>query len=324
MIQKTYKGWKIRSDYLNNREKLLKQKGAARILLCYRRTKFRRYLKALILTYGNFMGEKMWGKFLTWPTTPKYSSTAADAFNLLVKRLKAIYAKYRAVKMIKTLNTEQQEEMRQKISAYDIFHGKKPWEFSRRFMADYLEMDSNPLKEKYLVGMQRLFTAYGETTVLFSDYAIKVNRHGKGQRRAIVVTDKTIYKQDPDNYKVKKGELPISEITDINVHSGKDTFVVVRGKAPWRDLVVDLGASGPEKVSEFVTVICDQYKIINHNNTIPVNFVTNVKYNNARDPKNAGIESTVTWQQLSAPDPKMTTVSAFRQGKNHVHSIVYK
>ena len=57
--------------------------------------------------------------------------------------------------------------------------------------------------------------------ILMYFLAIKVNRHGKGQRRAIVVTDKTIYKQDPNNYKVKKGELPISEIIDINLHSGK-------------------------------------------------------------------------------------------------------
>jgi len=243
-----------------------------------------------------------------------------DNFNV---KLKQMYTRFRAVKMVKSLNTEQQEEMRQKISALDIFRGKKHWECARKFMADYLEMDTNPLKEKYLVGMQKLFTVYGETTVLFSDYAIKVNRHGKGQRRAITVTDKTIYKQDPDNYKVKKGELPISEITDINMHSGKDTFVVIRGKAPWRDIVLDLGISGPEKYSEFVTVICDQYKVLTRA-TIPVSFVTNIKYNNAREPKSAGIESTVTWQSLTTPDPKMLTSSAFKQGKNHVHTIVYK
>ncbi len=49
--------------------------------------------------------------------------------------------------------------------------------------------------------------------------------------------------------------------------------MVVRGKAPWRDLVVDLGITGLEKYSEFVTVLCDQYKVLTRS-TIPVNFVT--------------------------------------------------
>jgi hypothetical protein len=88
-------------------------------------------------------------------------------------------------------------------------------------VADYLELDSNPTKDKYLAGMQRLFNVYGETEVLFSEYGMKVDRRGKEQRRAIVVTGKTIYKQDPNNYKVKKGELPISEITDICMSPNK-------------------------------------------------------------------------------------------------------
>ena len=72
--------------------------------------------------------------------------------------------------MVKSLNKEQQAEMRQKVHALDIFKGKKPWDCARRHEADYLEMDSNPLKEKYLVGVQNLFQTYGETHIIFSDY----------------------------------------------------------------------------------------------------------------------------------------------------------
>ena len=31
-------------------------------------------------------------------------------------------------------------------------------------------MDSNPLKEKYMLGVQKLFQTYNETNILFADY----------------------------------------------------------------------------------------------------------------------------------------------------------
>jgi len=202
-----------------------------------------------------------------------------------------------------------------------FFLEKKPWGFSRPYMADYLEMESNPLKQKYIAGMQKLFNTYGETEVLFSEYAIKVNRKGKSQRRAIVVTGKTIYKQDPNNYKVKKGELPLSEITDICLSPNSDTFVIVRTKSPYRDLVVDFGITGPEKYSEFVTVISNQFKYLTHN-SVSVQFLNSLKYNNSREQKSNGVDCNVTFEKNV--DPKLALPSVFRQGKNNQHKIVYK
>ncbi len=42
--------------------------------------------------------------------------------------------------------------------------------FTRKYESDYLEMNSNPGKDKYIAGMKRLFAKYGDTRVLFADY----------------------------------------------------------------------------------------------------------------------------------------------------------
>jgi hypothetical protein len=90
--------------------------------------KMRKYLKALESTYKKFMSEKMYGKYLKWTPAPKFSAPTGPVIQKFDDLLKKAYAKYRAVKMVKSLNKEQQEEMRQKVNALDIFAGKKPWE----------------------------------------------------------------------------------------------------------------------------------------------------------------------------------------------------
>jgi len=186
--------------------------------------------------------------------------------------------------MVKSLTKEEQALMRQKIVAYDIFRGKKPWDVARRFEADYLQLESNVGRQKYLDGMQALFSRFGDSQVLFADYITKVNSKDKGQKRAIVVTDKYIHKQDPKNYKVKKFETPLQEITSIALSSKEDCFVVIHAKEPYRDLLLDLGLSGEERASEFVSVlklfVKKQFGI-----DIMVEISDNIPYNTARTPK---------------------------------------
>jgi len=220
--------------------------------------------------------------------------------------------------MVSSLKQDEQEEMRQKILAYDIFSGNKPWGCSRRYEADYLEMDSNPGKEKYIQGMKNLFSKYGDSSILFSDEVNKINSKSKAQKRAIVVTESHIYKQDPKNYKIKPYETPLAGIQSISMSSHPDTFVVIHANEV-RDSLLDLGVTGVEKVSEFVSAIVGQVKILT-GNTIPVNFVDTVKYNNARTAKNPGVECTLTFRESNDNKGKGST---FKQGKNNKNEILY-
>jgi hypothetical protein len=51
-----------------------------------------------------------------------------------------------------------------------------------------------------------------------------------------------------------------------------DTYVVVVCHEPYRDLVLDLGVSGVEKVSEFVTVVCQEFKKVTEGKDLPIHF----------------------------------------------------
>jgi hypothetical protein len=46
----------------------------------------------------------------------------------------------------------------------------------------------------------------------------------------------------------------------------EDTFVVVHAHAPHRDLCLDLGLTGEEKLSEFVVAVVSEYKKVTGNN----------------------------------------------------------
>jgi len=221
--------------------------------------------------------------------------------------------------MITALTAEQQAFMRQKVLAYTIFKGKKPWAVSRMFDADYLELDTNPHKAKYIEAMQRLFSTYGDTAVMFADYTNKVNKNGKSQRRGIVVTEKNIYKHDPKNYKVKKFGTPLVDVKSISLSTKKDTFVLVHVKEPQRDLILDLGTEGQEKFSEFVTTLVQEYKKLT-GNALLVSFNDRITYNNSRAKEKPGVDCFLSFEMSS--DPKLKG-SVFKTGKGNSNVVQY-
>jgi len=305
-IQSNWKGYVCRKNYQ-------KAKASILIMLHYKAFKSRRWLLNIKKAFAdNMTPDKNYGKGVEWPKPTKVLITA----DLLLHK---IHTTWRAYKMINALKPDEQAEMRQKILALDIFRGKKPWNCARRFEADYLELDSNPGKDKYVAGMEKLFATFNDSQVLFADYVDKINHKNKVDRRAIVVTDSHVYKQDPKNYKVKKFETPLVDITSISMSTHEDTFVVVHAKEPRRDILIDLGISGTEKCSEFVSAVVGQIEKISDNN-VQVNFMDSIKYNNGRTPKSPGVNCLLTFQ--AATDPKVKG-AMFKSGKSGNNVILY-
>eukprot|EP01119_Soliformovum_irregulare_P003562 TRINITY_DN1423_c0_g2_i1.p1 TRINITY_DN1423_c0_g2~~TRINITY_DN1423_c0_g2_i1.p1 ORF type:complete len:1033 (-),score=362.49 TRINITY_DN1423_c0_g2_i1:84-3182(-) len=304
-IQSNWKG------YLE-RKRWQQRKAAIKIQLFYRKYKAYRWIKNVRDAFGDVRSDLQLGKRVAWPQPPRVLERAQTL-------LKQIHQVWRAYTMVKSLKDDE-PEMRQKVLAYDIFHGKKPWNCSRRYEADYLEVPSNPTHDKYLEGMKNLFAVYGDGQVLFADYVTKVNSHSKGQRRAIVVTEDHIYKQDPKNYKVKKFETPLNAITAIGLSPHDDTWVVISAESPNRDLVLDLGVSGDEKYSEFVSVIVFQMKQ-KFDREIKVQFADSFNYNTARTPKKPeGTPTQLRFQE--SQDPKLKKTEFKTGGKtNTVHVV---
>ncbi|KAN0021662.1 hypothetical protein ACTFIU_003806 [Dictyostelium citrinum] len=303
LIQKTWRGYRARSKW-NQR------KAAIKIQLFYRSYRYKKWFRELHRAFKDVARDPQWGKQVFWPKHPSILDRAVELTH-------KIHNCWRAEKMILSLGAGQ-NHMRQKVMAYDIFHGKKKWDFRRHFDADYLEKPSNPNQQKYVLAMQNLFSTYGDTEVLFADYVIKVNPKGVPQRRGIVVTGTNIYKHDPKNYKVKKWGTPLVDVTSISISPMADTFLVLHCKAPQRDFVLDLGCNGYEAVSEITTVIVQQVLKLT-GVKLSVQFTNSITYNNAR-PK--GADTILTFAPINN-DPKLVG-SQFKKGKGNQATIQFK
>jgi len=162
MMQAAWRGYLCRAQWAE-------RKAAINIQLFYRKYVFRRYFNKLYQAFANVRSDKHYGKYVQWPAHPA-------AIGHGVELLHRVQACWRAKMMITALTQEEQAHMRQKVLAYDIFKGKKPWAPSRRFDADYLESDSNPNKSQYLVQMQNLFNTFGFVNFLIGELTMSFRR----------------------------------------------------------------------------------------------------------------------------------------------------
>ncbi|PRP88238.1 myosin IE [Planoprotostelium fungivorum] len=303
-LQTAWRGYIARSQWKQT-------KAAIKIQLFYRSARSARWMRKVKNAFEGVSRDATYGKNIQWPEPPRVLKNGS----ILVKK---IWANWRARKMVLALTAEQQAEMRQKVLAYTIFSGKKPWDCSRRYQADYLESDKNPNSKKYIEAMAKLFATYEDTSVNFAEYGNKFNSKNKPDFRGIVVTDKNIYKHDPKNYKIKKYETPIVQVTDICLSPFEDTFVIVHAVEPHRDLCFDLGIQGEEKASEFVVAVVQEHKKLT-GKTLPIHFKDSITYNAGRTPKGKGVDYTLKFE--ATDDPKV--VNSQIRSKGQVNTVVY-
>jgi len=238
--------------------------------------------------------------------------------------MKRMHEWWRVKKLCTALKADEEALVRQKIVAYDIFKGKKPWNPKRSFKGDYVDIPSNITASNYRAACQMLFKEFNEEHIAFSSVVLKANSKNKTDKRILTVAQNYIYKQDPKKYSKKQFENPISAIESISVSPNKDQWVVVHAKAPHRDIVIDLGQDGEERVSEFVTVLTTAHSRLT-SETLKVNFTNTIKYNNSRTPKNPnGVVHSLSFESATDADkPKLTSSGTlFKSGKDH-NTVVY-
>ena len=97
-----------------------------------------------------------------------------------------------------------------------------------------------------------------------------------------------------------KEAIPLDHITGVSMSPGKDSWVVVKMKAPVRDLVLDLGIHGVERHSEFVTVLHARVKEL-LKQELKVTFEETIAYNNSRKPKSAGVDMSLKFAKNPKP-----------------------
>lgn len=337
-IQKVWKGYKTRvwfrqalaelREERRKLEELLRQKAACNAIgLCWTHAVVRRDHKKMLTVFANVASDRDFGKQAVWPTV--------SAFYQPLKELaQRIWLPWWGRSKVLTLNDQQQLAMRQKIAGYDIFHGKKPWACARAWTADYVDVPGAVPKEvaAYKDAVRELFAAGGDTRILFADVVEKLNPKLKSQARAFIVTESNLYKYDPAKFVQKKDPMPLAKVVSIALSPHHDALVVIHMQAPWRDIVLDVGTSGIEKVSELVTVISEAYKQLT-GNTLYVTFSASVSFNNSREAddknpdvtKKPGVDCTVTFA-ADAGSPKWPEghISQFEKGKANAHRVVYR
>eukprot|EP00301_Raphidiophrys_heterophryoidea_P000800 c10399_g2_i1.p1 GENE.c10399_g2_i1~~c10399_g2_i1.p1 ORF type:complete len:248 (-),score=66.26 c10399_g2_i1:30-707(-) len=146
------------------------------------------------------------------------------------------------------------------------FMGKKERRSSslyKVFTFDYLGVASNK------VVMERI-SKNGDKKVNFADYAIKVNRRNKMQKRVLLITDQAIYNMDPVNYKVKR-RIPIAELGSLSLSSLPDNFFCMHVPSEYDYLMV----SG--RKTEIVTVLRMNFQNIT-SKELPVHFSDGFEY----------------------------------------------
>eukprot|EP01102_Stenamoeba_stenopodia_P011541 TRINITY_DN3559_c0_g1_i1.p1 TRINITY_DN3559_c0_g1~~TRINITY_DN3559_c0_g1_i1.p1 ORF type:complete len:962 (+),score=289.09 TRINITY_DN3559_c0_g1_i1:505-3390(+) len=304
LMQKVFRGYMVR-------RRLAKKAAGMKILLYYRCARSRKYFAQIQEAYKDVKNDPKMGKDIPFPPPPPALKTAGN----LVHR---VLLTWRAAKMIRALGKEKEGEMRQKVCALDIFKGKKPWDMQRKYDADYLELDSNPYKAKYIERVRLLFSTYGDQQILFADFAMKLNRYNKAQKVGIVVTDRNIYKQDPKSYKVVKFGTPIANLHSVSMSPFKDDVVVLHCKEEtgMRDLVLNFGLSGQEKYAEFVVVVTQLYNQLTSHN-LPVKFSESIAYNNARTKAKTGSTSMLTFASGTVQH------TTFIKGKKSQNQVLY-
>eukprot|EP00300_Choanocystis_sp_HF-7_P019518 c20364_g1_i2.p1 GENE.c20364_g1_i2~~c20364_g1_i2.p1 ORF type:complete len:876 (+),score=210.16 c20364_g1_i2:3-2630(+) len=342
-IQKVWKGYKtriwfveyraqmeeerrLREEERRRREEELRRKNATNAIgMAYHHWVVRRDGNKMLAAFGGAKSDPNFGKYTEWPTTSHW-------FAPLMELARRLWLPWWGRSKVLTLNEQQQVLMRQKIAAMDIFRGRKPWACARSFVADYLNVPTYPLQAEYKAAIAELFGAGGDSRILFADEVTKINPKLKAQRRVFVVTEANMYKYDPVKLVMKKDAMPLARVHSIRVSRGKDTFVVIRMNAPARDVIIDLGLAGVERVSEMVTVLADAV-LTKTGNAVPIAFEDSISFNNSREAdannpdvtKKPGHDETVSF----APDnatPKWPEghISMFVKGKDHAHQILFR
>jgi hypothetical protein len=265
----------------------------------YRHSLKKRYINRLTGVFGGRGMTEEKDNFGHDLKLPEHKPAPLQSAAVVFKRIHQVWWGHNK---IKSLGKDENDLMRDKVYALDIFRGKKKWEFDRHFTGDYNDVKTNKHQDKYKECIRVLFQDGGDSHISFSDAVIKVNRKGKSQVQVVVVTNKNIYKYEVGKYKMIKAGSPLTAVKAVHFSPHPtDTFCVVEMEAPHRDYVLDLGTNGCERYSELAMVL--HKELVEQRKTLPVTFGESITFNNSRSVKEPGHDITLKFEKHPKPTP---------------------
>uniref|UniRef100_A0A7N8X5Y7 Myosin 1D n=1 Tax=Mastacembelus armatus TaxID=205130 RepID=A0A7N8X5Y7_9TELE len=249
-LQKVWRGTIARMRYRRMRAALV-------ILQAYRRYKVKSYIREVNRRFKNVRSMKDYGRHVKWPTPPKVLP-----FEETYTFLFLFTSRWWAWTLIKGLTPEETLQVRAKVASLEALKGQRAdLGLQRAWEGNYLVSSWGES-----VGGGTRLTLYTRKDkymrVLFSCNVRKINRFHKAEDRAVLITDRHLYKMDPlKQYKPMKS-TPLYNVTGVSVSPGKDQLVVFHTKDS-RDLVVCLQGMVPaneSRIGELVGTLLSHFK----------------------------------------------------------------
>ncbi|XP_046887966.1 unconventional myosin-Id [Hypomesus transpacificus] len=248
-LQKVWRGTIARMRYRRMRAALI-------ILRAYRRYKVKSYIREVNRRFKNVQSMKDYGRHVKWPTPPKVLRRFEEA-------LRSIYGRWWAWTLIKGLSPEETLQVRAKVATLEALKGQRvDLGLQRTWEGNYLKRDSPETASSFTLLSSELQRKDKFMRILFSCNVRKINRFHKSENRAVLITDRHLYKMDPlKQYKPMKN-IPLYNVTGVSVSPGKDQLVVFHTKDS-RDLVVCLQGmvpAGESRIGELVGALLSHFK----------------------------------------------------------------
>uniref|UniRef100_A0A8C1G5E7 Unconventional myosin-Id n=1 Tax=Cyprinus carpio TaxID=7962 RepID=A0A8C1G5E7_CYPCA len=185
-LQKVWRGTLARMRYRRMRAALI-------IIRAYRRYKVKSYIREVNRRFKNVRGMKDHGKHVKWPTPPKVLRKFEEA-------LRNIYNRWWAWTLIKDLSPEEMVQIRAKVATLECLKGQRAdLGLQRAWEGNYLvsKKDSPGTASSFTLVSSDLQRKDKFMRVLFSCNVRKINRFNKAEDRALLITDRHLYKMDP-------------------------------------------------------------------------------------------------------------------------------
>ncbi|XP_050418381.2 unconventional myosin-Id isoform X2 [Patella vulgata] len=239
------------------RMKAKKMRAIYIIMARYRRYKMRRYVLKCVDLFKNVKKMRDYGKHVQWPHPPK-------VLQGLVSMLSRVHNRWRANMILRKIPRDERPALRLKVTAGDVLKGRRQeWGFKRKWEGNYLAnvTDNTTSTSDFVVQVSTLKGQDGFSRVLFSSFVKKVNKHNKTADRALLITDKYIYKLDQKKkFKPMRKGIPLIEITGLGLTPESDQLIVIH-LSGGNDLVLCLmNNKKEERVGELVGILCSHWQ----------------------------------------------------------------
>uniref|UniRef100_A0A8C2J1Y8 Myosin IG n=1 Tax=Cyprinus carpio TaxID=7962 RepID=A0A8C2J1Y8_CYPCA len=199
--------------------------------------------------FANVRNMADYGKSVEWPTPP----AALMQFHRITQHL---HRRWWARQLIKNIPPSDMAEVRAKVAALSALSGERvDWGYSRAWERDYLAKDSPLMSTNFVRITKELKNKDQYSQVLFSCSVRMLNWFNNTKDRALLITDKHIYRLEPKkHFKVQK-RISLDTVVGVSVTSGSDQMVALH-TASQDDILVHLqrGQLNPnqDRVGELV------------------------------------------------------------------------